>query len=213
MKGTGTLHGWSVFVHAATDYSGFGGQQYRLIEEHLSNLEEGGIVEIGELEVNQEVLEHYLDENQYAPSNQQRDPRQPKYDKRSLNRIIRRGEGQRTEFKRELPDGSFDELGKEIVALANHEGGVLLLGVTDDGEIVGVEEPDRLDNGISNILRTKCKPPLDAEIHVESTPKGDILIVDIPEVGKPIALNYVYYIRTGRNKEKMLYEEIRHRFD
>lgn len=212
LEGAGSLHGWIVFVRTATDYSGFGGRQYKLIEEYLTTLEEEKVIEIGELEVDEEVLEHYLDANQYSSDKQKRDLRQPKYDKRELNRIIRRGEDQRTEFKEKLPDGSFSELGKEIVALANHEGGVLLLGVNDDGEIVGIEDPDRLDNGVSGILRTKCKPPLSAEIHIESTPKGNILIVDIPEVSKPIALDYVYYIRTGRNKEKMLYEEIKQRF-
>lgn len=212
LVGAGSLHGWVVFVHTATDYSGFGGRQHRLIEKHLSTLEEKEVVEIDELDVDEEVLEHYLNANQRNSDEQQRDLRQPKYDKRQLSRIIRRGEDQRTEFKEKLPDGSFSELEKEIVALANHEGGVLLLGVDDDGEIVGIEDPDRLDNGITGILRTKCEPPLSAEIHIESTPKGDILIVDIPEVSKPIALDYVYYVRTGRNKEKMLYEEIKQRF-
>ncbi|MFP9193180.1 helix-turn-helix domain-containing protein [Natrialbaceae archaeon A-CW1-1] len=213
LEGAGSLHGWIVFVRRATDYSGFGGRQHKLIEEHLSNLEEKGIVEIVELEVDEEVFEHYLDENRHTPNDHQRDLRQPKFDHRRVNRILRRGEDQRTEFKEKLPEDSFSELGKEIVALANHDGGVLLLGVNDDGEIVGIEEPDRLDNGISGILRTSCKPPLSADIHIESTPKGDILIVDIPDASKPIALNYVYYIRTGRNKEKMLYEEIKQRFE
>lgn len=43
------------------------------------------------------------------------------------------GEGFTTEFKRSLPAN----LGAEICAFANATGGVILLGVTDEGDAVG----------------------------------------------------------------------------
>ena len=50
--------------------------------------------------------------------------------------MIARGEGLTSEFKRSMPS----DLGRELCAFANASGGVILLGVTDKGEIVGVAD-------------------------------------------------------------------------
>ena len=47
--------------------------------------------------------------------------------------IIRAGEGSKTEFRPD--DVRPDRLAKQIVALANMNGGRILLGVEDDGRI------------------------------------------------------------------------------
>ena len=52
----------------------------------------------------------------------------------SLHDLTALGEGFTTEFKRSMPSN----LGREICAFANATGGVILIGVTDDGEIVGL---------------------------------------------------------------------------
>lgn len=57
-----------------------------------------------------------------------------------LRRLVARGEGQTIEFKRRVP--SPDRLAKEVIAFANSSGGQLLLGVTDDGRIVGVKDSE-----------------------------------------------------------------------
>lgn len=215
LESTGSLHGWAVFTHAATDYSGFGGSQLKIIENYVSDLEERGAIEVQEMVIEEEILEDYLSESSPRPvpnsSGASQDDRM--YDGREVSTIIRGGEDDKTEFKEEIPEGSLDKLGTEIVALANHNGGILLLGVDDDGKIVGIDDPDSLDNRISGHLRTKCRPPLTAEIHVESAMDDKILVVDIPDVEKPVAIDYTYYIRTGRNKRRMLYDEIKNKFE
>ena len=52
-----------------------------------------------------------------------------------LHTLIAQGEGFTSEFKRSMPSN----LGREMCALANASGGVILLGVTDKGEIVGTK--------------------------------------------------------------------------
>ena len=47
----------------------------------------------------------------------------------SLEQLIARKEGQTLEFKREFGT----DIVKEIVAFANAEGGVILIGIDDDG--------------------------------------------------------------------------------
>ncbi|WP_174526090.1 AlbA family DNA-binding domain-containing protein, partial [Herbaspirillum rubrisubalbicans] len=54
-----------------------------------------------------------------------------------LLEIIANGENSGVEFKRD--DVRPEQLAKEIVALANLRGGMILLGVEDDGVISGIQ--------------------------------------------------------------------------
>lgn len=69
--------------------------------------------------------------------------------------ILRQGEGPRVEFKSDFPRQA-DDIAKEMAALANSGGGILLMGVADDGKIPGVPEPDRVVDrlaGFADCLR------------------------------------------------------------
>ena len=57
--------------------------------------------------------------------------------KTDLLQLIASGENSGVEFKRD--DVRAEQVGKEIVALANFRGGVVLLGVEDDGLITGIQ--------------------------------------------------------------------------
>lgn len=59
--------------------------------------------------------------------------------------IIANGENSGVEFKRD--DIRPEQLGKEVVALANHQGGMILIGVEDDGTISGISR-DNLESWI-----------------------------------------------------------------
>lgn len=53
-----------------------------------------------------------------------------------LNALIERGEGPTLEFKESLPSS----LARSLTAFANARGGIILLGVRDDGTVAGVED-------------------------------------------------------------------------
>ncbi len=55
-----------------------------------------------------------------------------------LERLIRQGESQEVEFKSSVPTPQ--EIAKHVAALANTNGGALVLGVKEPAEIVGVDE-------------------------------------------------------------------------
>ena len=57
----------------------------------------------------------------------------------SLLKSIQDGEGKTVEFKVELPNSN--TLAKTIIAFSNTGGGKLIIGVNDQGEIIGLE-PD-----------------------------------------------------------------------
>lgn len=58
------------------------------------------------------------------------------------------------EFKRSYTD----EIKKEIVAFANTEGGELIIGVDDDGTVIGVDQPDLVSAQVANMLRDAIRP-------------------------------------------------------
>lgn len=72
--------------------------------------------------------------------------------------ILRQGESPHVEFKSDFPKQAHD-IAKEMAALANCGGGVLLMGVDDDGVPRGIPEPARAAERLANIARS-CSPPL-----------------------------------------------------
>ena len=57
-----------------------------------------------------------------------------------LQEIVRLGEDSKTQFKQSM--NSSDALAAEISAFANTKGGKLLIGVNDDGNIVGLSSDE-----------------------------------------------------------------------
>lgn len=81
----------------------------------------------------------------------------------------------------ELKEVVVDEIKKEIIAFANCDGGRLYIGVRDDGEVVGLEDPDSVSLQISNMVRDAIKPDVTMFVHYETIEVGDkeIVAVDI----------------------------------
>jgi hypothetical protein len=74
-----------------------------------------------------------------------------------LLRRIADGEGARQEFKRGLP-GS-DKVARTLAAFANSKGGLLLIGVEDGGQVVGVPAPEEACAELQEIAATHVDPP------------------------------------------------------
>ncbi|MBI4639109.1 MAG: ATP-binding protein, partial [Candidatus Tectomicrobia bacterium] len=76
-----------------------------------------------------------------------------------LKEILQNGENSGVEFKRD--DVHPDSLAREIGALANFEGGRILLGVEDDGSVSGLARtPKEAEEWVMNICRNHLQPPL-----------------------------------------------------
>lgn len=60
--------------------------------------------------------------------------------KKQLRELVRQGENLHLEFKRRA--SSPDQIVREMIAFANTAGGILLVGVNDDGQLSGVKYPD-----------------------------------------------------------------------
>jgi len=79
------------------------------------------------------------------------------------------------ELKREVTQ----DIKKEIIAFANSDGGVLYVGVDDNGHIVGVNDPDDTMVQIGNMIRDGIKPDLTAYTSIDIIHEQDHKLVRV----------------------------------
>ena len=98
-------------------------------------------------------------------------------------------ERQTVEWKREWKD----EFLKEIASFANTDGGVISVGVDDDGRFVGVNDPKDVMKKISDTVANKLAlyPSVDVD---ELT---GIITVTVERSPVPVDLNGRFYLRSG----------------
>jgi len=65
---------------------------------------------------------------------------------------------------------------RDLVAFANSSGGKILLGVRDDGTVVGVRDSNKLRAQIQDIARN-CDPPVKVLIEVV----GKVMVITVRE--------------------------------
>lgn len=215
LLGSNGMRGWASFVRLGTDYSGYGTSQYKRTENRLDTLVSEGLVEIEEMRIGEEKFKRLLGENHdtLSPETEVESqiPREPRYAGMSIEEILA-GESEKVEFKRQFP-GS-DKMAKEIAALANTAGGVIAIGVNDDGSVYGIDDSESLQLRIANLATSeKFRPPVYPNFEVVEVSGEAVLIVEIEELDQPCAVDYRYYARVGTSVEKQLFEELKQRFD
>ena len=98
---------------------------------------------------------------------------------RQLKRLVAGGEGKSLEFKRKAAHP--DKIVREMIAFANANGGTLLLGVGDDGDLAGLKHPDEESHVIDQSLK-KCHPPLAVtETFIAVGPSRFVIRYDVGE--------------------------------
>lgn len=75
---------------------------------------------------------------------------------KEIEQIIEKGEGTRIEFK-EAQNGVPDSFYDTIVSFLNKEGGIILLGLTDEGTVLGLQD-DNLMNLKKDIVTALNNP-------------------------------------------------------
>ena len=120
-------------------------------------------------------------------------------DSARILQLLESGEGKHCEFKSELVSPS--QMAKELSSLANSGGGVLLLGVADNGEVVGLEREQlgRYQSKISNYATHNIKPMLRLDLaNVEVDGKW-VIAIDVrhTDLAPYAADGKHYYIRQG----------------
>jgi predicted HTH transcriptional regulator len=96
-----------------------------------------------------------------------------------LRRQVSGGEDLHTEFKRKLPE--WDKLMREVVAFANTDGGIVFIGVDDDGTLAGVKDPREIEEILGDKIEAWISPAPEYQIErVAITSKRAVVIVKVP---------------------------------
>jgi predicted HTH transcriptional regulator len=97
-----------------------------------------------------------------------------------IHRIAQQGEGLKVEFKKKA---AFPEkIVREIIALANTEGGYLLIGVDDDGTVSGQRFIEEEVFVMQKAIGQHIQPKLEYQVEIfKLTPKKGIAVFSIPK--------------------------------
>lgn len=134
-----------------------------------------------------------------------------------LLQLIAQGENSGVEFKRD--DVRPEQLAKEIVALANLKGGVILLGVEDDGSISGIQRPD-LERWLMDTVFGRYVHPMILPFYETVTLEDglQVAVVSLTEgAAKPYAVRHQdreeVYVRVGSTSRRASREQLARLFE
>ena len=97
-----------------------------------------------------------------------------------IMRMIPKKETLTIEFKSDIDCLDEKELVSEIVGMTNTEGGVLYLGVEDNGDITGVHKKHRDPNGAMALIANKTVPSLSVRAEIIEEEGIEVLQIQIP---------------------------------
>ena len=122
-----------------------------------------------------------------------------------LKQRITQGENTTTEFKE-----NFDqEVIETTVAFANTHGGIILIGVSDKGEIRGITIGKETLSDVSNRIAQATEPRVIVEVESVAVEGQSVLLVHIAETSiKPISVRGRCYKRVGNSNRVMSPQEI-----
>jgi predicted HTH transcriptional regulator len=127
---------------------------------------------------------------------------------------IRNGEDSTTQFKQDMTDAN--RLAEELVAFSNAEGGLLLIGVNDDGSVSGLDDAQisRINQLVSNTANENIKPPIYPLTDIMTIQGKRIIAVSVRKgISRPYQTSKgVYFTKSGSDKRKMSPEELRRLF-
>ncbi|TVZ13949.1 helix-turn-helix domain-containing protein [Maribacter sp. MAR_2009_72] len=147
-----------------------------------------------------------------------------------LHEIIKQGENRNLEFKttlrycikKKLPQDFIEKsILKTITAFANTGGGILLIGVNDEGKVVGLNDDyktlknkDKFALHFDNLLKSSFTEPIDALLSFgfEEINSCEIFMVTVEASSKPRFLKYKnegkeFYIRRAASSHSLDLEE------
>ena len=100
--------------------------------------------------------------------------------------LLQEGEGPYVEFKQEVREGEWSRITQSIVAFANSRGGTIVVGVSDEGEVVGVPGSFPSQDDLARVLREWIEPDLDCKLERWPVRGKTMVVISVPEgTGKP----------------------------
>jgi len=113
---------------------------------------------------------------------------------------IAAGEDEHTEFKPHFRDR--DDVGRAICAFANTDGGLVVLGISDSQQMVGVaEDSDQVQERLTSFLHSGCSSPVRARLGRHQDPHGWVHWLEVPVQRdfEPMRYDGRVWVRRGRS--------------
>ena len=126
-----------------------------------------------------------------------------------IKSIANSGEGYNVDFKISVPS-KVSELSHDVCAFANSEGGYVLIGIDNNGLIVGITIDNNKRSVIQNAIHA-VSPAIDVKTYAVEVENKTIWVLDIPLCkDKPYIASGAVFMRQGANSQKLTTaEEIR----
>lgn len=123
----------------------------------------------------------------------------------NLSELITAAEGKTLEFKRDL--SSLPPILKTLVAFANTSGGTLVIGIGDDGAVVGITDDLRDEERLASSIADGIRPAMTPEIDLVSSNGKTLLIARVPHWRGPFYLRSEgpqdgVYVRLGSTNRR-----------
>ena len=120
----------------------------------------------------------------------------------TIQSLIVSGEGYYVEFKVRVPS-IVRELTEEICAFANADGGYLLIGVDDNGQIIGTSLENDKRSAIQGSI-SEISPTLHCELYTVNIEDKTVWVIDVPSgKDKPYIFSGSIFVREGANSQKL----------
>jgi len=104
--------------------------------------------------------------------------------RQDLKNLVATGESSFLEFKHKV--ASPEKIAREIVAFANATGGTILIGVADNGELIGTESYMEEEFWLNQAIDL-CIPNIEIRMELLNIGNKDIIIIEVPEAEtKPV---------------------------
>ncbi len=121
---------------------------------------------------------------------------------KSVEELARIGENENIEFKKGL--GERKEILESVCAFANSKGGVILIGVDDNGKILGVELGKGTLEDLVSLIVSSIEPKIYPMLSIEEVKGKKVIKVCINEGNeKPYFFRGKSYVRIGKSNVKL----------
>jgi predicted HTH transcriptional regulator len=131
-----------------------------------------------------------------------------------LIKIILNGEDSYTQFKEQAITAK--DLAKEFVAFSNAEGGIVIFGIANNGEIKGLssDEIEKIGQLVGNTANENVKPPIHPLTKNITIDNKKVMVIFVKNgTSKPYKTSSgVFYTKSGADKKIISDEELRRLF-
>lgn len=126
----------------------------------------------------------------------------------NITDILKTGESEQTEFKPSLSQQ--DNIMATISAFSNTHGGVLIIGVSDNGEPLRMDIGNHTLENLANQIKQNTDPAIYPSIRIEEIEDKHVIVVEVKESAeKPVLAFGKAYMRVGRSNQKVGYAQIK----